>query len=127
MGREVRAGACLCGAITYRVEGPVKGVAVCHCSQCRRQSGHCWASAYTHTCHVQIHGVVRWYASSEAAQRGFCPTCGAALFWRRNGEETLAFSLGSLDGPTRLSLQKHIFVADKGDYYDIGDGVPQRP
>ncbi|GGH27758.1 hypothetical protein SAMN05444007_104132 [Cribrihabitans marinus] len=25
----------------------------------------------------------------------------------------------------RLRLQKHIFTADKGDYYDIADGVPQ--
>lgn len=38
----------------------------------------------------------------------------------------MSFSLGVIDGPTGLELQKHIFVADKGDYYTIADGVPQR-
>jgi len=30
-----------------------------------------------------------------------------------------------LDGPTGLVLERHIFVAHKGDYYTIGDGLPQ--
>ena len=34
---------------------------------------------------------------------------------------------GTLDGPTGLHLQRHIFVADKGDYYDNADGLPQDP
>lgn len=38
----------------------------------------------------------------------------------------MSFSLGAIDGPTGLKLQKHIFVADNGDYYEIADGVPQR-
>jgi hypothetical protein len=34
---------------------------------------------------------------------------------------------GTIDGATGLRLQRHIFVADKGDYYDIADGLPQNP
>ena len=34
--------------------------------------------------------------------------------------------MGALDAPTGLRLGKHIFVADKGDYYDIADGLPQK-
>ncbi len=33
--------------------------------------------------------------------------------------------MGAFDGPTHTKLEKHIFVADKGDYYDIADGLPQ--
>jgi hypothetical protein len=33
--------------------------------------------------------------------------------------------MGAFDGPTGTKLTKHIFVADKGDYYDIADGLPQ--
>jgi hypothetical protein len=33
---------------------------------------------------------------------------------------------GTLDPPTELKLQQHIFVADKSDYYEITDGAPQR-
>ena len=34
-------------------------------------------------------------------------------------------ALGAIDGPTGLALERHIFVADKGEYYEIGDGLPQ--
>jgi len=33
--------------------------------------------------------------------------------------------MGAFEGPTRTKLSKHIFVADKGDYYEIADGLPQ--
>jgi hypothetical protein len=33
--------------------------------------------------------------------------------------------MGAFDSPTGAKLAMHIFVADKGDYYDIGDGLPQ--
>ncbi len=62
----------------------------------------------------------------DAARRGFCPTCGAFLFWKHNDESTMSFALGAIDGPTGLRLQKHIFTAFKGDYYEIADGVPQK-
>lgn len=32
---------------------------------------------------------------------------------------------GTFDQPTGLAIGKHIFCADKGDYYEIEDGVPQ--
>jgi hypothetical protein len=33
--------------------------------------------------------------------------------------------MGAFDGSTGLQLQRHIFVAEKGDYYSINDGLPQ--
>jgi hypothetical protein len=99
---------------------------MCHCGQCRKQSGGIWSSAYVGQKDLRISGPVRWFASSETAQRGFCPEWGTFLFCKANDEDTVSFSLGSVDGPTGLRLQKHIFVADKGDYYDIADGVLQQ-
>ncbi|MCO6384478.1 GFA family protein [Oceanicola sp. 502str15] len=118
-------GSCLCGAIRFEVTGEPQGVSVCHCGQCRRMSGHLWSSAYVKDGELTITGEPQWYASSETAKRGFCPTCGSFLFWKHNAEDTISFALGAVDGPTGLTLQKHIFTADKGDYYDIGDGVEQ--
>ena len=77
-------------------------------------------------CTFDITGEVRWFDLTETATRGFCPACGCFLFWKAHDEDGMSFSLGAIDGPTGLSLQKHIFVADKGDYYDIADDVPQR-
>lgn len=121
----MKTGRCLCGDITYAVAAQPSGASACHCGQCRKQSGHVWASAFAPKDTVKITGPVAWYAASDMAKRGFCPRCGSFLFWTAHDEDTISFSLGSLDDPTGLRLEKHIFTADKGDYYDITDGVPQ--
>ncbi|SIO16967.1 GFA family protein [Vannielia litorea] len=119
-------GSCLCGAIRFEAKGTPQGVSVCHCSQCRRMSGHLWASAYVKDDELTIFGTPQWYVSSGTARRGFCPTCGSFLFWKHDAEDTTSFALGAIDGPTGLTLQKHIFTADKGDYYEDADGVEQK-
>jgi hypothetical protein len=119
-------GGCLCEAIRYTVDGPVKSACVCHCGQCRKQSGHVWSSAFAPREKISVTGDVRWYDAKGTAKRGFCPTCGSFLFWAAHDEDTMSFSLGSLDAPTGLTLEKHIFTSDKGDYYDISDGLPQK-
>jgi hypothetical protein len=119
-------GRCLCGAITFRVTGPVRGESLCHCGQCRRQSGHVWASGVAARSDVEIRGeTLRWFAASPAAERGFCATCGGFLFWSARGEASISFALGALDTPTGLRVGKHIYLQDKGDYYDITDDLPQ--
>ena len=118
-------GSCLCGAITFSMDATPEGASMCHCSQCRKQSGGIWSSAFVPEADLSITGDVSWYAASGAAKRGSCPTCRSFLFWKAHDEDTISFALGAVDGPTSVTLKKHIFVADKGDYYEIADGLPQ--
>ncbi|WP_317055965.1 GFA family protein [Roseovarius rhodophyticola] len=118
-------GSCLCGDVTFEVNAPAEGASVCHCGQCRKQSGHVWSSAHAAETAIHIAGPVHWYEASPAAKRGFCARCGSFLFWKAHDENTMSFALGALDGKTGLKLEKHIFTADKGDYYEIDDEVPQ--
>ncbi|WP_121632581.1 GFA family protein [Tropicibacter alexandrii] len=119
-------GHCLCGAIRFETEASPQAASVCHCSQCRRQSGHLWASATVSKATLTISGPIKWFDSSKTAQRGFCPTCGTFLFWHAHAEDTISFSLGALENPTGITLEKHIFCDDKGDYYEITDALPQK-
>lgn len=119
-------GSCLCGAVTFEVTGTPHDPAACHCSMCRKTSGHVWAAAIVAEDGIEIRGPVRWYQSSETARRGFCPTCGASLFWQARGSGEMDFALGAVDGPTGMHLARHIYVEDKGDYYDIPVGEPQQ-
>jgi hypothetical protein len=89
-------------------------------------SGHLWASS-----HVPFSAVtftndagLKWYASSDMAERGFCDTCGSSLFYRLIGKDDLGIAAGCIDPPAGLKPGKHIFVADKGDYYEIADDAP---
>ncbi|SFN58038.1 GFA family protein, partial [Dokdonella immobilis] len=51
----------------------------CHCSQCRRHSGHYFVSANVARAALTIHGEenLGWYRSSEKVRRGFCKVCGS--------------------------------------------------
>ena len=123
-------GGCLCGGVRYTVTAPLRDVIACHCSQCRRTSGHFVAatSAPTDQIHFVRDETLVWYASSEEAKRGFCNRCGGNLFWRATKDGTwTSIAAGTLDSPTHLRISHHIFVADKSDYYTLTDGLPQHP
>jgi hypothetical protein len=128
-GAVTARGGCLCGGVRFEVRGPLRDVIACHCSQCRRTSGHFVAATAVRTVDLVLtaEAGLRWYRSSAAAERGFCSHCGGNLFWRRRapGSEATSIMAGTLDPPTGLKIVRHIFVADKSDYYDIGDGAPQ--
>lgn len=119
-------GRCLCGAIRFRVNGPIHDPHICHCGMCRVQSGHCAASAKANKTDFSIEGDenVTWFQSSALARRGFCRDCGSVLFWD-NGSDNIGISLGSLNQPTGLNIERHIFVEDKADYYEIDDDLPK--
>jgi hypothetical protein len=65
--------------------------------------------------------------SSEQVRRGFCPVCGSALFWEPliEGYELTGIAMGAFEPPSGVRIAKHLFVGDKGDYYEIDDGLPQ--
>lgn len=123
----MRTGSCLCGAVRFRTRGVLRGVIYCHCSQCRKQSGHFVAATNSKDADIVIEGADRlsWYGASDVAKRGFCGTCGSLLFWKHKDLDSISIMAGSFDTPSDLAGESHIFVGDKGDYYEICDGLPQ--
>jgi len=121
-------GGCLCGGVRYRIRGALRDAIACHCSQCRRTSGHFAAMTSVPSANLTLTSSdsLRWYRSSDSAQRGFCGVCGSNLFWRPIGEDRTAITAGTLDTPTNITLTQHIFVADKSDYYSINDDLPKK-
>ena len=120
-------GSCLCGKVTFEVDGALPPPDACHCTMCRKQSGHVFASTDVPRANLTVHGEehVAWYQSSEKVRRGFCATCGSSLFFDPPARDWIAIAMGAFETPTGTRLKIHIFVDDKGDYYDIADGLPQ--
>jgi hypothetical protein len=120
-------GGCLCGAVRFRTSGTLRGVIYCHCSQCRKQTGHYVAATQAADANITVVGEekITWYAASPEARRGFCSVCGSLLFWKDNSLDRISIMAGAFERPTGLAGQSHIFLADKGDYYEIDDGLPQ--
>lgn len=124
---SAKQGSCLCGSVRFEVTGDLGPPDACHCVQCRKQSGHYFASCNVPKAALTVTGeeLVSWYQSSAKVRRGFCARCGSTLFWDPPGRDWTSIAMGAFDSPTGTHLEKHIFVAEKGDYYEIGDGLPQ--
>lgn len=120
-------GSCLCGAVRFEIEGDLTAPSACHCTKCRKHTGHYEAGTDVPRSAVSMTGEdkVTWFRSSEYVRRGFCSVCGSSQFFDIIASDRLGISMGVFDTPTNTKLSMHIFVADKGDYYDIADGLPQ--
>jgi len=120
-------GGCLCEGVRYRVTGQMSDIGLCHCSQCARTSGHIFASADCSADALTFDEsrTLRWYRSSEKAERGFCSNCGGNLFWRKINADVISVTAGTLDRPTGLHLKHHIYCASRSDYDVIQDQLPQ--
>lgn len=120
-------GRCLCGAVSYTVTGPLRPIVYCHCTMCRRATGHLVAATACAISRLKIECLehLRWYRSSAEAQRGFCDVCGSNVFWKPTRGSTISIMAGTLDMPAGLKAVAHIYVGNKGDYYDLDDRLPQ--
>ena len=114
-------GSCLCGGVRFIARPPFRPVIACHCTQCRKQTGHFMAaSAALHDNFELINdGTLKWYRSGATSRRGFCSACGATLFFAVDGADRISFAGGSIDGPTQLRVAAHIYAREQDDYYDI--------
>jgi hypothetical protein len=121
-------GHCVCGSVQFEVRGPLRPIIYCHCSLCRRSSGHFVAATACarEDLHLQSDQGLRWYQSSAAARRGFCELCGSQLFWERLAGTDISIMAGAINPPTGLIGGEHIYVADAGDYYTISDSLPRK-
>jgi len=96
---KMHTGGCLCGAIRYQVSGPPLRAMICHCGQCRRQSGSALPTviAWPRDKFAITKGEPAGIRLSTFATRQFCRDCGTPLFWNRDNGTHMTVFLGSLD------------------------------
>ncbi|MCH9843959.1 MAG: GFA family protein [Alphaproteobacteria bacterium] len=120
-------GGCLCGKISFQFTNP-RPLVGCHCRQCRQSSGHFVVASNAKLQDFQLSDtekMLKWYQSSDFAKRGFCQKCGTQLFYQLNDADHITIFVGSLKDTGDMTIQKHIFCSEKGDYYQLPDDVPQ--
>lgn len=74
---------------------------------------------------LTLKGEVNWLPISEKSKSGHCKACGSYLFWDSVGFDTISVLVGNLDDTAGLDVKGHIYVAEKAEYYEITDGLPQ--
>jgi hypothetical protein len=111
-------GSCCCGKISYTAKS-VAPLWYCHCQQCRKMTGHYMAAAQVNLNDIEIKGEPQWYYVSDSSRHGFCGDCGSQMFWRNDSNDVLSITGGSINQAPTLKVAGHVFVGEKGDYYDI--------
>ena len=123
-------GRCACGAVSYSVDGPLRGVYNCHCSWCRRVSGHFTAATQVALSDFTLVGedALRWWSPNEDDEYGFCSTCGGTVLWRSTAyPDRISIFAGSLDPPTGLSTVSVGFAEYASDYHRLDESLPTSP
>lgn len=126
-GNDSHEGGCLCGAVRYRIEGPIESVGHCHCNSCRRSAGAAFVTWLTveRNRFAWTTGQPKQFASSPGVTREFCGDCGTDLAYsnERFGN-SIDITLGSLDCAAGHPADRHIWTADKLPWLHIDDHLP---
>ena len=118
---------CLCGNISFKTSGYHRDVQNCHCVQCLKTHGH--HAAYSKVEEKDLKFLskksLKWFKSSKRAKRGFCSNCGASIFFKVIGTNSVCVAAGIFNNPTKLKTSIEIFTKGKSDYYKINSKLPK--
>ena len=123
-------GGCACGEVRYRLASEPLFVHCCHCLNCQRQTG----SAFVINLLIEADRVellsgdpvpVDVPRDDGSSQRIFrCPTCQVAVYSEYGRPEVLFVRAGTLDDPSQVEPDVHIYTRSKVGWVALPDGVP---
>lgn len=96
---KVFTGGCLCGAVTFRIEGEPDWPHYCSCSMCQKWSGGplvAWVD-FPLASLTWTKGAPKLVRTTPKTQRGFCADCGSGLFAQDDGSDTICMTIGVID------------------------------
>jgi hypothetical protein len=123
-------GGCACGEVRYRLASEPLFTHCCHCLNCQRQTGSAFVvNVLIETDRVELLAgepqPVDVPRGKSAKQRIFrCPTCQVAVFSRYTRAGIRFVRGGTLDDPSRVTPDVHIFTRSKLPWVVLPDSVP---
>ena len=118
---------CLCGQVTWDVDGPFEWMSHCHCSRCRKTHGAAFATyVAAPAAGFRLHGAghTAHWDSSPTLSRTFCTLCGSVVPMDPM-DGRVFIPAGNFDGDPGVRPLAHIFVASKAPWVTIGDALTQ--
>jgi hypothetical protein len=113
-------GGCQCGAIRYRIDGPLGRAGFCHCRMCQKAFGSLGAPLVDvpRTQLTWTRGEPAVFRSSLIVARGFCRDCGTPLFMLEDGWPIYEIAIGTLDDPSACAPDHVVGVESKLSWAD---------
>ena len=127
-------GGCNCGAVRYRLTSAPMAVAVCHCANCRRQSGSAFSvNVIIAEGAMTLTGDLTTYEDSDTESgqpvlRQFCATCGSPIRSITAASPQIAIvKAGTADEPGRFEPAIHVWTSTALPWVEIPANLPQFP
>ncbi|WP_339691109.1 GFA family protein [uncultured Parasphingorhabdus sp.] len=124
-------GQCLCGGVSYSIEGDLQMCGVCHCKNCQRQAGSSYSVLFAVADEqIEIIGDLTTYddhaESGNVVHRHFCGTCGTPVKTSLPTQPGMTYiKAGTLDDTSVLHPQIHFWTGSKQSWVEIDPKVPQ--
>jgi hypothetical protein len=123
-------GGCACGAVRYRLASEPLIIHCCHCLNCQRQTGSAFViNVVIEAARVEVLAgdpqavdVPRDDGSKQRIYR--CPTCQIAVFSEYGGPAIWFVRGGTLDEPSSVEPDVHIYTKSKLPWIALPDSVP---
>ena len=128
-----REGGCACGSVRYRLASDPLFVHCCHCLNCQRQTGSAFVvNVLVETDRLELLrgepvavDVPRDDGSSQRIWR--CPACQIALFSQYTSPKVRFVRAGTLDDPSSVEPDVHIYTRSKLPWVTLPESVPAFP
>ena len=123
-------GSCMCGAISYTIEGPIPDFGSCHCQTCQKASGSAFGTNLgiprTQLSLSDPQGFLKGYESSPDKIRSFCSHCGTPIYAHlKSTPDLVRIRMGTLETPVSKGVKAHTFVSEKASWHEIGGDAAQ--
>ena len=124
-------GSCLCGEVTYQLDGNLGIFQYCHCSRCRKFTGS------AHAANILVKPEqFSWLSGSQQIgtfipeetkhfTTAFCKKCGSSLPWLAKSGKAMVIPAGTLDSHPGIEPQQNVFRASAADWYQPAKDLPE--
>lgn len=122
----IHSGGCQCGALRFRVEGPLSDASICHCRMCQKAFGNFFAPLVSvRSASLDwTRGNLKKFHSSNFVVRGFCGDCGTPLTYEAS--DGVAVAIGAFDHPELIAPNIQFGIEAKVSYVDGLAALPAR-
>lgn len=121
-----RTGHCLCGEVSYAIEGDIVATAVCHCDHCQRQSGSAFSvNVIVLDGQLAVSGSLSTYNETDETgdtvwvRRKFCSACGSPVVSELAQVGLLAVKAGTLDDRSDVKPDIEAWCIDRQPWVDL--------
>ena len=128
MAQSSISGGCQCGAIRYRIDGPLGSAGTCHCRMCQKAFGS-WGAALVSVPVSSLawtRGEPSEFRSSAIVARGFCADCGTPLYMKEDGYAIWEIAIGTLDDPRAAPPDHQVGVESELPWFATLHTLPRR-